>query len=161
MAVSIGAAMAFPDGAPWGAADPAAPDNCANCHFDSDPLYESTALSVSGLPDIMEPGSLYELTVVLADSEAIIAGFQMIASAEAGSGGSFTSDLSVVETVGAAIRSTEPLIVDGDARWSLDWHAPDDGGQPVVFHIAATAANYDGSPFGDRIHYRAYTVERR
>lgn len=153
--------MAFPDGAPWGAADPAAPDHCANCHFDSDPLYESAALSVSGLPDIMEPGALYTLTVVLADPEAIIAGFQMIATAETGSSGSFTSELSIVETAGAAIRSTKPLIVDGDARWSLEWHAPDDDRQPVVFHLAATAANHDGSPFGDRIHYRAYTVEGR
>ena len=85
----------------------------------------------------------------------------MIATAVNGSGGSFTSDLSAVETAGAAIRSTEPVIVNGDARWSLAWHAPDDSGHSVVFHVAATAANHDGSPFGDRIHYREYTVERR
>ena len=109
----------------------------------------------------MEPGGRYSLTVELKDAEAVIAGFQMIATAENGSGGSFSSALPSVETAGSAIRSTEPLVVDGDARWSLDWHAPKDSAGSIVFHVAATAANHDGSPFGDQVYYRAYTIEVR
>ena len=158
-ATTMGAAMAFPDGAPWGAADPAAPDHCANCHFDSDALSDSEALTINGLPPRAEPGGRYRLTVVLTDPDAVIAGFQMIATADDGPGGSFSSDLSSVETAGSAIRSVEPVIVDADARWTLEWHVPGDGRGMVVFHVAATAANHDGSPFGDQVHYRSYAVE--
>lgn len=160
-AVPIGVAMAFPDGAPWGAANPDAPDHCANCHFDSEPVRESAALTVSGLQAVMEPGTVYPLTVVLADPEAVVAGFQMIATAAGGTGGSFSSELATVETAGSAIRSTAPVTADGETGWALGWQPPDDADSPIVFYVAATAANHDGSPFGDRIHYRTYTVEIR
>jgi len=153
--------MAFPDGAPWGAANPAATDHCANCHFDNDPVHDSKALSVEGLEDVMEPGNDYPLTIVLADTNAVTAGFQLIASADGQPVGLFTSAESNTETAGAAIRSTAPVPSEGIVRWTLNWHAPETGKQPIVFYAAATAANLDGSPFGDLIHYRAYTVEVR
>jgi hypothetical protein len=157
--ISINAAMAFPDGAPWGAANPAATDHCANCHFDSDPVHNSPALSVEGLAEVMKPGNDYPLTIVLADTNAVIAGFQLIASADDQPVGLFTTEEPNAETAGAAIRSTAPVPSEGIVRWMLNWHAPESGKQPIVFHVAATAANHDGSPFGDLIHYRAYTVE--
>ena len=160
-AASIGAALAFPDGAPWGAADPAAQDHCGNCHFDSDPAFESEALTISGFPQRAEPGARYRLTVALSDPDAVIAGFQMIATAGDGAGGSFSSDLPGVEAAGSAIRSIEPVSADNGARWSVEWHAPAGGERAVVFRVAVTAANHDGSPFGDRVHYRAFTVEMR
>ena len=44
-------ARAFPDGAPWGAANPAAEQDCAACHFDNEPLLASDGLVIHGLPD--------------------------------------------------------------------------------------------------------------
>jgi hypothetical protein len=49
------------------------------------------------------------------------------------------------------------------ARWILEWVAPpegalQDGKGEVVFHLAATAADDDGSPFGDLIYTHARPV---
>ena len=38
------------------------------------------------------------------------------------------------------------------------WTAPDLPDKKVTFNLAVTGANDDGSPFGDRIHFRSFTV---
>jgi hypothetical protein len=43
------------------------------------------------------------------------------------------------------------------ARWSFRWQAPQTHG-PVVFHIAANAANDDNSELGDFIYTKAFHV---
>ena len=43
-------ARALPDGAPWGAANPAADQNCAACHFSVDPVLASDDVVIRGLP---------------------------------------------------------------------------------------------------------------
>jgi hypothetical protein len=71
--------------------------------------------------------------------------------------GTFASSDNNIEIIGAAIRSTAPARSEGGVSWSIEWRAPDEVTLPIVFYIAATAANDDGSPFGDTIHYRSYS----
>jgi hypothetical protein len=114
----------------WGAANPAAEQHCATCHFESDPVRESSSLLIKGLPARLVSGQTYELQI--------------------------SSDNNI-EIIGAAIRSTAPARSEGGVSWSIEWRAPDEVTLPIVFYIAATAANDDGSPFGDTIHYRSYS----
>ena len=152
------AARAFPDGAPWGAANPAAERNCATCHFDVDPVRDSEALVIDGLPLKPAPGANYDLEIVFEDPEAVVAGFQLIAKAGDQQAGIFDSSAAGVEFIGAAIRSTVPFSSDAGVSWKVEWRAPDVIESPIVFYIAASAANDDGSPFGDTIHFRSYRL---
>lgn len=155
-----GAARAFPEGAPWGAADPRAERNCGTCHFESDPVMESGRLAITGLPARVEPGAAYDLVIALRDPDAVIAGFQLIASAVGQPAGAFIVDGTgiEVEPFGAAVRSTTPLSATDGLSWSLRWRAPSKMESDIVFHAAASAANDDGSPFGDIIHFRSYRL---
>lgn len=155
---SLDAARAFPDGAPWGAANPAAEQNCATCHFDDDPVRESETLVIDGLPAYPEPGAVYELEINFEDPRTVIAGFQLIAHAPDQQAGTFISSIAGIEFVGASIRSTQPIRSDERVSWSVTWRAPAEIATPIVFYVAATAANDDGSPFGDQIHYREYNL---
>lgn len=154
----LDAARAFPDGAPWGAANPGAEQSCATCHFDDDPVRNSGALVIDGLPTHVEPDATYELQISFADPATVVAGFQLIAHATGESAGTFVSNAAGVEFVGATIRSTEPLKGDETVSWPVTWRAPATLSSSIVFYIAATAANDDGSPFGDKIHYRTYAL---
>jgi hypothetical protein len=157
-AFTLNAARAFPDGAPWGAANPAAEQNCASCHFDADPVRDSEALVIYGLPQLPTPGAIYELEVFFGDPDTVTAGFQLIAQAADQQAGNFVSPAADVEFIGAAIRSTTPRRSDARVSWKLEWQAPDVIKSPIVFYVAASAANDDGSPFGDTIHFRSYEL---
>ncbi len=157
-AFSRNAARAFPDGAPWGAANPAAEQNCATCHFDIDPVRDSAALVIDGLPQRPEPGATYDLRIVFDDPETVSAGFQLFALVADQHAGTFVSSAANVEFIGSAIRSTEPIRGKDSVAWPFEWHAPLDFDAPIVFYIAASAANDDGSPFGDTIHFRSYRL---
>jgi hypothetical protein len=157
-AFTLNAAHAFPDGAPWGAANPAAEQNCATCHFDADPVADSRTLVINGLPRKPAPGAIYELQIIFDDPETVVAGFQLFAQAADQDAGTFVSSASDVEFIGAAIRSTAPLRSDAAFSWAVEWRAPDVVASPIVFYVAASAANDDGSPFGDTIHFRAYEL---
>ena len=152
------AARAFPDGAPWGAANPDAEQNCATCHFGADPVRDSKVLAIDGLPTQPAPGTVYELNIVLEDPDAVIAGFQLFAQAVNQQEGTFVSSIADVEFIGAAIQSVAPTSRNENVSWVVEWHAPDVIGLPIVFYVAASAANDDGSPFGDTIHFRKYTI---
>jgi hypothetical protein len=157
-AFSWNAARAFPDGAPWGAANPAAEQNCATCHFEIDPVHDSAALVIDGLPRQPAPGATYELEIFFKDPDTVIAGFQLFAQVADQQAGTFESSAANVEFIGSAIRSTEPVRGEDSIAWTFEWHTPLDFDAPVVFYIAASAANDDGSPFGDTIHFRSYKL---
>ena len=157
-ALSLNAASAFPDGAPWGAANPAADQNCASCHFGADPVLDSETLVIDGLPQQPAPGTMYELKIIFADPDTVIAGFQLIAQAVDQQTGTFVSSADDIEFIGAAIRSTAPVRGVERVSWSVEWRAPEVVASPIVFYLAACAANDDGSPFGDTIHFRSYKL---
>ena len=157
-AFTLNAARAFPDGAPWGAANPGAEQHCASCHFEADAVRDSAALVIDGLPKTPEPGANYVLKIVFKDPHIVTAGFQLIAHAGEVQAGTFASSDDDIEFIGAAIRSTAPLYNDEGVSWAVEWHAPGEITLPIVFYVAASAANDDGSPFGDTIHYRSYSL---
>jgi len=157
-ALCLNDARAFPDGAPWGAANHSAPDNCTSCHFDSEATRDSRILHIEGLPEDPVPGETYDLIIRFDNTDAATVGFQLIAQAEDDQAGTFVSAAADVETVGAAIRSTSPKKSNGAVSWTLQWHAPKVFSVPIVFDVAASAANDDGSPLGDKIHFRSYSL---
>ena len=153
-----GSAAAYPEGAPWGAANPEAAESCSDCHYDYEPVHDSSALSIAGLPRIAVAGTSYEFRLRFAPDSAAIAGFQLLAAAERDAG-SIRSDDPAVESIGAASRSTMPAAAAGGACWTVRWRAPQDGGAVVTLHLAAAEANDDQSPLGDRIHYWSYRLD--
>jgi hypothetical protein len=157
-AFTLNAARAFPDGAPWGTANPAAEQHCASCHFESDPVRDSSSLVIEGLPARLVPGASYELEIVFDDPDIVIAGFQLLAHAGQEEAGTFASSDGDIESIGAAVRSTAPVRSEKGVSWAVEWRAPDEVTSPIVFHVAASAANDDGSPFGDTIHYQSYEL---
>ena len=152
------AAVAYPEGAPWGAANPKSEANCATCHFDNEALQNSRALVVEGLPEEVAPDTSYELIVVFENPEGVAAGFQLIVWSDDSEAGTFTSAAENTEAVGSAIRSTAPVIKEGSVSWAFRWKAPAIITKPITFYLAATAANHDLSPLGDRVHFNSYRI---
>ncbi len=112
-------ARAFPDGAPWGAANPAAEQDCAACHFGVEPVHASDALAIYGLPQKLEAGVTYDLAITFEDPSIVVAGFQLIAQAveqDVGTEVGFELVFLDVEAVGAAedLPVDVPQVVAGD-----------------------------------------------
>ncbi len=157
--LAAGGAGAYPDGAPWGASDPDATESCASCHYDYEPVMDSAALSVEGLPEIATPGRRYRLALAFASDTAVTSGFQLTIRGAGKDNGMLVTRDEDVEVVGAAGRSTSPRPVGGELRWHIEWQAPDAEADCIEFLIAASAANDDQSPFGDTIHYKAVAID--
>ena len=149
-------AYAYPNGAPWGSANPAVEPNCSSCHFDGEAIVESKALTISGLPQTLTGGKDYEIKLQVnrqTDSPANgPTGFLGSASA-----GAFSTDNPDLEAMGQELRSISPSHAAA-AEWKFNWTAPELQSGPVIFHIGVNAANDDASPFGDEIHFRTFEV---
>lgn len=151
-------AGAYPEGAPWGSANPDVVEHCASCHFGAEPVHASPVLRVTGLPEQLKADREYELTVIFEPSQAVGSGFQMIAWAEEHEAGEFEALQSDLESIGTAIRSTAPSMDNTPATWRLRWRTPAALPPELHIHVAASAANLDQSPLGDTIHYRSYRL---
>ncbi|MBI1392171.1 MAG: hypothetical protein GC152_05445 [Alphaproteobacteria bacterium] len=149
LAVAGGAAKAEPRNAGWGAARPGVAGGCASCHFAGDPVTGSSAIAIDGLPDTVEAGVAYSVTLSFATPEARTAAF--LASFDAGE---VIAGDEALQLRRGAVRS--PEAVAAPAAWSFTWRAPATPGD-VVLNVVANAGNDDASPFGDVVHY----AERR
>ncbi len=156
-AVVSNCALAYPEGAPWGAARPDAEESCASCHYDFEPILDSAALSIDGLPEAAVPGKIYTLIIRLTASDAAVAGFQLLATSS-GKSGSFRSLDGAIEVIGPASRSVAPVVAREAATWRLLWQAPERGNDDVLMYLAISAANDDQSPLGDVVHYRQWEI---
>jgi len=157
-------AAAYPEGAPWGAANPAAKESCASCHYDYDPVADSVSIQLEGLPAAVEPASEHAFILRFVDPQAAVSGFQLLAtSAEtpAAPAGQFLADAKDIETIGGAARSTATRDAQQGFVWQVTWRAPADASGDLVMYVAASAANDDQSPFGDTIHYRRFPLTVR
>ena len=152
-ACAWGIAGAYPEGAPWGTAHPEAEEHCASCHYDYEPVAQSAALRLRDLPDRVQPGRSYPLELLFEAPDAVVSGFQILAS-----DGRFESSAADIESRAEASRSTAVRRRDEGFRWPLIWIAPDESGVTVSLYLAASSANDDQSPLGDRIHYRLIEV---
>ena len=151
--LSSASVFAYPDASPWGAANPAADESCDSCHYDYEPVRDSDAIQLAGLPSAASPGSAYEVSVRMAGRDAVICGFQLVATA-----GTFAVDGGALEAAETAIRSTRAVENDGVVEWTFSWRAPEQQHENVEMFLAVSAANDDQSPFGDTIHYRRFVV---
>ncbi len=151
---------------------------CRACHQD-EPLNDpGGSLRIEGLPQRYEPGRAYTLTVVLHRSGMGRAGFQLStrvatgADAGAQAGALEASDARASVVVGPlpkAVQYAEQTrvgcsVTGPETRWVLRWHSPASatggrgGGEYVLIHVAANAANYDDSPLGDFIYVGEWRV---
>jgi len=141
-------------------------DDCTVCHLEAGPNLPGGSLVLLGLPEGYEPGSSYELEVVLEADGTAQAGFQLTARHPDGSqAGAFapvdggvqilSPDSLVADYVAQTVEGSEVADPSG-ATWRVHWTAPPGSGS-ILFHLAANSANGDQSPLGDLV----YTAARR
>lgn len=143
---------------------------CHNCHFSYDLNYEGGSLRVDGLSDTYLPGEEFGITVTVSSVDLEKGGFQMTARLENGDqAGWFAwadndSTLMFTPMTGGDVEYIQhsETGTDADAEheisWFFVWTAPYEPAGPVIFNIAANAANFDFSPFGDRIYVQEYKL---
>jgi hypothetical protein len=136
---------------------------CHECHWENPINDPPGSLTFSGVPPTYTPGEAYTITVSVAHAESKRAGFELSARADGQPATSATAGqlratdplTRVVDEKGIAYISQSDVgskAVTGDtARWTFEWKAPTTG-EPVIFHVAANAANGDASPLGDYIY---------
>ena len=136
---------------------------CHQCHWENPVNDPAGQLRLDGVPASYTPGERYLITVTLARPGIRRAGFQLAArqvgiktSAGANAGSLQAMDAAVqrVEEKGVTYIQHTPegaeVRTPGSASWKFTWTAPGQG--PVVFHVAANAADGDDSPLGDYIY---------
>lgn len=157
----LAASHGYPDGAPAGFSGGFKEDSCLACHFDQDLNAPPGRVSIEGVPVQYEAGRRYTLTITLNRDGMQRAGFQLTARFK--DGGTQAGTLEPAETARVAVtddgkvqyagqkKEGSTLTEAGVARWSVVWRAPSAGG-PVVFNVAANAADGNGSAGGDFIY---------
>lgn len=154
IAVAPAPLSAFPDGAPWGSADPNSSENCASCHFDGEAVYESDLISMTGWEPLVVPGDQFELVLLFQNKPYAHVGMQIVATA-----GSFEAKQDGLEVNGTEIRSSKIRGgVGGWNEWRFTWNAPDKLDDTIKFYIAINESNDDQSAFGDQIHFKKLEI---
>ncbi|MEX0646168.1 MAG: choice-of-anchor V domain-containing protein [Balneolaceae bacterium] len=158
----------YPDHIPGAFTGGFGEETCHTCHFSFDINEENGGLTVEGLNDSYRPGEQYEIVVRVESEDLGKGGFQMTARFEDGSqAGSFEPAgerltftygmKEEIEYLQHSISGTRPTS-DNRVSWSFVWEAPGESSEPVIFNIAANAANDDFSEFGDRIYVQEIIV---
>jgi hypothetical protein len=157
-------AAPYPDGAPPGFSGGFGEQSCHACHFDVESINAKPGqLTIAGVPERYVGGQQYPLTITLTKPGMAIAGFQLVARVEDGGAQAGVLDLPANEKERLAIQArngvqyvnqrqkgTAPAD-PGASRWTVLWTAPATPAA-VVFHVAANAADNDGSVRGDYIY---------
>lgn len=157
-------AWGYPDGAPPAHTGGFNEPSCSGCHFAE---AQSRQLAVIGLPEAYRPEQTYvlQLQLQLDVAEAAVAGFQL--SVRFASSGEQAGVLQPAS--GQQIQPAEEVLYlthnqvmavsQGRVEWRLEWTAPAQAVTPVVWHVAAVAANHDESPLGDQVYLLTETLE--
>jgi hypothetical protein len=159
-------AARYADGAPAGFSGGFGEQSCHACHFEHELNVAPGRVTIDGIPGRFRAGARYPLTVTVTRPGLAAAGFQLTARIEDGGaqGGSLApsegEDARVAVAVQGGIQyasqrhaGTAPVAPDA-ARWTLTWTAPETDSK-VVFHVAANAADADGSADGDYVYTAA------
>lgn len=136
--------------------------SCHSCHFDYDLNQPEGGLSISGINETFEAGQDYKITLSVKREDMNRAGFQMTARFEDGfQAGQFElhENLTTTPNIDNDISYLQHAVgkveaENGKKKWQITWTAPDQTDQPVIFNIAANAANGDASAFGDWIYLK-------
>lgn len=156
------------DGAPPGFSGGFGEDSCLACHFEADLNEPPGRLSLSGVPAAYTPGRPYPLTIALSRPGTALAGFQLTARFEDGTqAGRLAPPAGAEDRVGISSSADTQVsyahqreggsrpTAEGATRWTVEWTAPAAGAHAVLFHVAANAADGDGSASGDYVYTTA------
>jgi hypothetical protein len=160
--IRLVASPAYADGAPPGFSGGFKEDSCQACHFHEALNAPPGRVAIEGVPPAFTPGQSYTLTVRLTRTGTKLAGFQLAARFKDGGAqaGVLASGPGDAERVGvesasgvqyAGQRKAGATGASDAASWTIVWTAPTSGG-PVVFHVAANAANGNESADGDFVY---------
>ena len=159
-------ASGYAEAAPAGFSGGFGEASCHACHFDAEPDAGAGRLTIAGVPDRYTPGARYPVTVTLNRPGMKLGGFQLTArfKTDGAQAGSLALEGTERERVRIDVQSDvqyanqrragTSLASSGTAAWTLIWTAPPDRG-PVVFHVAANAADGDETAEGDHVHTAA------
>lgn len=137
---------------------------CHACHFGGSINGGEGTVSVKGLPQEVQSGTSYRLSVQLTASMER-AGFML---AVRGPDGTQVGRLAPIDTGRVVVRTVDStgvqyahhtlsgteLTGENTSTWSLRWFVPDGGCDTATVHVSANAANDDASEFGDAIYTR-------
>jgi hypothetical protein len=149
--------------------------SCHICHFDNPLNASGGSVAIRGIPDGYEAGQRYRITVAVGRAGAARAGFQLSArhaeGAKAGeqAGVFLAVDARADVTANSAgvqyahhTRGGTALSASDSGSWVVEWIAPGRATVgPVVFNVAANAANDDNSELGDFIYVSQLTRNPR
>ena len=156
-------ASAYADAAPPGFSGGFGEPSCHACHFHAELNSGPGRVTIAGVPDRFTPGRRYPLTITLSRPAMQLGGFQMTARFKDGGAqaGSVAPDAAERDRVRIDVqrgvqyanqrRTGTALSSTNTAAWTLIWTAPPAGG-PVVFHVAANAADGDETAESDYVH---------
>jgi hypothetical protein len=159
-------AAPYPDGAPPGFSGGFGEQSCHACHFEAEINTKPGAVAVAGVPQRFVPGQQYPLTVTLTRPGMAVGGFQLAARVEDGGAQAGTIELPAGEKERLAVQARNDIQYvnqrhqgtapsePGTVQWTVLWTAPQTAA-PVVFHVAANAADNDESVRGDYIYTAA------
>jgi hypothetical protein len=162
----LAASPAYAEGAPPGFSGGFKEDSCHACHFHEQLNSGDGRVTIEGVPGSFEAGRRYTLTVTLTRATMKRAGFQLAArfkdsGAQAGTltPGSGEEERVAVESQSGVQyagqkKGGSSVGAAGAARWTIEWTAPDRGGQ-VIVHISANAADGNESADGDFVYTAA------
>lgn len=153
----------YAEGAPPGFSGGFKEDSCQACHFHEELNAAPGRVTIEGAPGSFAPGQRYTLTIALQRRGMKMAGFQLAVrfkddgaqagtlAAASGEGDRVgVEDQGGVQYVGQK-KAGVSVGADGTARWTVEWTAPERGG-PVIFHVAANAADGNGNAEGDFVY---------
>jgi hypothetical protein len=153
----------YAEGAPPGFSGGFKEETCHACHFHAEPNSGPGRVAIEGVPARFTAGERYALIVTLTRAGMKRAGFQFTSrskdsGAQAGTLAPGPDDrnrvgIDLLGGIQYAGQRKEGASVDAaDAvRWTIQWTAPDGGG-PVVFNVAANAADGNESADGDFVY---------
>jgi hypothetical protein len=153
----------YADGAPPGFSGGFGEQSCHACHFHADVNSGPGRVTIAGVPQRFVAGESYPLTITLVRPGMTIGGFQFTARLQDGGAQAGTLEPARGEEERIRIdvhgdvqyanqrQQATALVTPDTARWALRWTAPETSG-PIVFHVAANAADGDESVDGDYIH---------
>ena len=150
----------YAEGAPPGFSGGFKEESCHACHFHGELNAAPGNVTISGVPEKFTPGQRYTLTVTLTRAGMKRAGFQLTSrfkdgGAQAGVLASEGPQVGVDTQGGIQYagqkRAGSSVETPDTARWSMVWTAPERTG-PLVFHVAANAADGNESADGDFVY---------
>ena len=156
-------AAPYPDGAAPGFSGGFTEQSCHACHFEAEINTKPGQVTVAGLPERFVAGQQYPLTITLTRAGMMAGGFQLAARVEDGGAQAGTMELPAGEKERLAVQASNGIqyvnqrhtgtapAEPGTAKWTVLWTAPQTRA-PVVFHVAANAADNDGSARGDYVY---------